>query len=192
VVAMTDRITVISDAIAAAIRAHRKRQGMTREELARELWDVGAPQTMSAAVVGYIETGRRDKDGARRREVTVDELVLIAAALSTPVRDLLGEHAAQFQFDDAPPCQDCARSAEARGPVSAQLRADVAAFDDELEDFERSLVQVAVALAAEIDRGSDKLPALTRELRATVDQLVKGRTAPPAEEDDLDDAGDPD
>ncbi|NUT53692.1 MAG: hypothetical protein HOV94_41345 [Saccharothrix sp.] len=89
-------------------------------------------------------------------------------------------------------CPDCAARAEARGPVYAQLRADVEQFDD-LEDFEPSLIQAAYALAAEIDRGSEKLPQLVRELRATVEQIMKGRAAPPPEEgDDLDDAGDPD
>ena len=44
--AMSDRITVISDAIAAAIRDYRKRQGMTREELAAELWEAGAAQSL--------------------------------------------------------------------------------------------------------------------------------------------------
>lgn len=191
---MSDRITSISDAISAAIRDHRKRQGMTREELAQELWDVGAPQSMSAAVVGYIETGRRGKDGARRREVTVDELVLIAAALSTPVRDMLGEHAEKFGFEDAPACPDCVAQAEAGGPVLQQVRADVARLDALIE-FEPSLAVMAFALAAEVDRRGDRLPALVKELRATLKALDEVRApAPPGEDDGegLDDLGEPD
>ncbi|WP_176929618.1 helix-turn-helix domain-containing protein [Lentzea albidocapillata] len=187
---MSDRITVISDAIAAAIRDYRKRQGMTREELAVELWDAGAPQAMSAAVVGYIETGRRDKDGARRREVTVDELALFARAMKTTVAELLGEHASMLGLDQAPPCPSCERRKHS-GPVQDQVRADVELFD-ELEDFEPTLVEVAYALAREIDTGSEKLPSLTRELRHTLHELTSSRQRPPAEEDDLDDAGDPD
>lgn len=188
---MSDRITVISDVISAAMRDHRKRQGMTREELAGELWNVGAPQSMSAAVVGYIETGRRDKEGARRREVSVDELVLIAAALSTPVRDLLGEHAENFGFDDAPPCKECAERASRGGRVLAQAREDVEDMG-ELDEFEGTLVEALFVVAEAIDRRDDKLPPLVKELREITAALMAGRAEPPPEEDDLDDAGEPD
>ncbi|ROP36276.1 helix-turn-helix domain-containing protein [Saccharothrix texasensis] len=188
---MSDRITVISDVIAAAIREHRKKRGLTRDELATELWDVGAPQSMSAAVVGYIETGRRDKDGQRRREVTADELVLIAAALSTPVRDLLGEHAEKFGFDDAPPCTECAERRRRGGQVLAQAREDVEDMG-ELDEFEGTLAAALFVVAEAVDNGHDKLPQLVKELRELTAALMAGRAEPPPEEDDLDDAGEPD
>lgn len=43
---------------------------------------------MTAAVIGNIETGRRGDDGVRRRVISVDELVAIAAALAVAPQDL--------------------------------------------------------------------------------------------------------
>lgn len=185
----TDRITSISDAIAEAIRAGRKREGLTRAEFATAAWDAGAPTDFSAAVVGYIETGRRDKDGRRKREVTVDEAVFLAAALGTTVLELLGEHAHLYGTEEKERCSAC----ESRGgAVLAQARLDIEDLGD-LADVEPTLAQLIYALASAVDAGGDKLPSLAKELRETLKLLIGARAVePPAEEDDLDDAGEPD
>lgn len=73
-----------SDVIADQLRKHRKRLGLTREQLAEECARLGADQLTFAALTN-IETGRRDRTGRRRREVTVDELEVLAHALAVPL-----------------------------------------------------------------------------------------------------------
>ncbi|PRY43290.1 hypothetical protein [Umezawaea tangerina] len=68
-----------SDAIAVQISKRRKAAELTRAQLAKLCSDVGGP-ALSPTVIGYIETGRRDPEGRRRREVTVDELLIFAKA----------------------------------------------------------------------------------------------------------------
>ncbi|MFD9789602.1 multiprotein-bridging factor 1 family protein [Streptomyces sp. NPDC059070] len=72
-----------SDTIAAQVRRHRTRRGMTREQLAAECERLGAGGLTYAAIVS-IESGRRKPDGSRRREVTVDELLVLGLALAVP------------------------------------------------------------------------------------------------------------
>ncbi|MEU6822780.1 helix-turn-helix transcriptional regulator [Streptomyces atriruber] len=72
-----------SDTIAAQLRRHRARRGMTREQLAAECERLGATGLTYAAIVS-IETGRRKPDGSRRREVSVDELLALGLALAVP------------------------------------------------------------------------------------------------------------
>ncbi|MDK9498237.1 helix-turn-helix transcriptional regulator [Streptomyces katrae] len=73
----------LSDVAADQIRKHRTRLGLNREQLAEECARIGAPELTYAAITN-IETGRRDKDGKRRREVTIDELMTFAYALGVP------------------------------------------------------------------------------------------------------------
>ncbi|MBT2478518.1 helix-turn-helix transcriptional regulator [Streptomyces sp. ISL-94] len=73
----------LSDLAADQIRKHRTRLGLNREQLAEECARVGAPELTYAAITN-IETGRRDKDGKRRREITIDELLTFAYALGVP------------------------------------------------------------------------------------------------------------
>lgn len=77
------RHVILSDVAADQIRAHRTRLGLNREQLAEECAQLGAPELTYAAITN-IETGRRDKDGKRRREVTVDELMTFGYALGVP------------------------------------------------------------------------------------------------------------
>lgn len=71
----------LSNEVAARIRAHRKRLGLTREDLARECAKHGAPELTFAALTN-IETGRPDPEtGVRRRCITIDELAVIGDAL---------------------------------------------------------------------------------------------------------------
>ncbi|MEV0988037.1 hypothetical protein [Streptomyces sp. NPDC049949] len=56
---------------------------MSREQLAAECERLGATGLTYAALVS-IESGRRKPDGSRRREVTVDELLVLGLALAVP------------------------------------------------------------------------------------------------------------
>ncbi|MEU5848950.1 hypothetical protein [Saccharopolyspora shandongensis] len=191
----SDRITTISDVIADAIRAARRRAGMTRAELADVATVVdGATQRFTAAVVGYIETGRRDSSGRRRRDVTVDELVELAAALATTPLALLGEHAARFGADRPPECLRCASDT---GALERAVRTDIEGLG-ELDGAGPSLAQTAYALAAAIDTGGGEdgkqIPALAKELRATLKVLTDARVAKqlPDGEDIFGGLGEPD
>ncbi|MFI1182633.1 hypothetical protein ACH4UT_24185 [Streptomyces sp. NPDC020799] len=74
----------VSDVIAEQVRRHRTRLNLTREQLAAECARLGATELTYAAIVS-IETGRRDKTGKRRRrEVSVDELLVLGLALAVP------------------------------------------------------------------------------------------------------------
>ncbi|NUW33426.1 helix-turn-helix transcriptional regulator [Nonomuraea sp. SMC257] len=73
----------LSDVVASRVRTYRERKGLTREELAARCSKLHLPLT--AAAITNIETGRRNAEtGARRRDVTVDELVVLAKALGVP------------------------------------------------------------------------------------------------------------
>jgi transcriptional regulator with XRE-family HTH domain len=74
-------MTTPSDVAAANVRRFRKDKGWTAQRLADECASLGAVD-LSAAVIANIETGRRDNDGVRRRDVTVDELLALAVALN--------------------------------------------------------------------------------------------------------------
>jgi Helix-turn-helix. len=76
--------TKLSDAVAERVRRYRLRADLTREQLAERCAALGAPD-LTAAAITNIETGRRNRaTGVRRREVTVDELVVLAKALGVP------------------------------------------------------------------------------------------------------------
>jgi transcriptional regulator with XRE-family HTH domain len=70
---------LLSDVVAAEVVRIRRAAGLTRDDLAERCARRGLPLTTST--IANIETGRRDGDGRRRREVTVDELVVLADAL---------------------------------------------------------------------------------------------------------------
>ncbi|MFB6548702.1 hypothetical protein [Streptomyces sp. NPDC056405] len=63
---------------------------MTAHDLALKCatMEVSAPEVSSQAI-SNIETGRRDKEGRRRRSLTVDELMSLAVALEVSPVDLL-------------------------------------------------------------------------------------------------------
>lgn len=78
----------LSDVVARQIVLFRKRQDMTRDALAAACAKLGCPELTGPALAN-IETGRRGPEGQRRRDVTVDELVVLAAALGVPPLMLL-------------------------------------------------------------------------------------------------------
>lgn len=85
---IVDMTATPSDYTAARIREVRRARSLTVQQLALECAALGAPQ-LTAAVIDNIETGRRHKDGTRRRHVTVDELFALALALNAPPLYLL-------------------------------------------------------------------------------------------------------
>lgn len=187
------RIAPISDAIAERVRTLRNREGLRRDELAAAARAAGLPETFTGVALGNIETGRRDPAGNRRREVSVDELVALAAALGTSPLDLLADHAAIFGASGV----DCPRCAGEQGAVERRVRDDVRNLADP-RDFEPSLAEQAYVLAAAIDRITSGraepkgLPSLTRELRATLGEIQQGRRGfeDPDDDEDEDDLGD--
>lgn len=72
----------LSEIAAQQINRLRKRAGLNREQLAERCRELGAPANMTAAAVANIETGRPDAQGRRRRDLTVEELVIFALALN--------------------------------------------------------------------------------------------------------------
>jgi transcriptional regulator with XRE-family HTH domain len=78
----------LSDVVARRIQETRKRRDMNTAKLAEACAKVGFPQ-LTASVIANIESGRRDKQGRRRRAVTVDEAYVFAEALGVGVTMLL-------------------------------------------------------------------------------------------------------
>lgn len=80
---------MLSDMVAEQVRRLREERGMRRLDLAEKCAALGWP-ALTEGALGNIETGRRGEDGQRRREVTVDELFVLAEALDVAAGDLLG------------------------------------------------------------------------------------------------------
>jgi transcriptional regulator with XRE-family HTH domain len=81
--------TRASDLIGDQVKDLRRRRNLTAEQLAERCAAAGAPE-ITAAVIANIETGRRDKTTKRRRrDVTIDELLILACALEVPPVSLL-------------------------------------------------------------------------------------------------------
>ena len=77
-----------SGLVAERIKDERRRAGLSTKTLAERCASLGAPQ-MTAAVLMNIESGRKDQNGKRRRDITVDELLVLAYALGVSPLGLL-------------------------------------------------------------------------------------------------------
>ncbi|HEY0644162.1 MAG TPA: helix-turn-helix transcriptional regulator [Nocardioides sp.] len=179
--------TVIRD----QIRDLRERAGMSRPELAETARQYGAPDDFSQHVVRFLEVGRRGP--------TVVELIALAQALEVSPLELLGDQADAFIGTAPAPQIQCPTCAGEAGRLEQVTRDDLKTLGD-LHALEPTLVETAYRLAAEIDRArgeaARELPKLTKELRATLDQIAAGRRAkePPDgadDDDDLDDLDEP-
>ena len=87
-----------SAVVAARLKESRRRRGWTAKQLAEECARAGATQ-LTASVLANIESGRPDAEGRRRRDITVDELLVLAYVLGVAPIYLLalpagGEHSA--------------------------------------------------------------------------------------------------
>jgi len=90
-----DRPPTPSDLVAARVRQARVSRGMTVADLAARCGELGVPQLTAQAV--YKIEGQRESATRPPRRVTVDELLVLAAALDiAPVHLLTG-------LDDAAP-----------------------------------------------------------------------------------------
>lgn len=78
----------VSDIVASRVREARRGRRWQVADLAARCAELGHPE-LSTAVIQNIEGGRRDKDGNRRRAVTVDELRVLADALGFSPADVL-------------------------------------------------------------------------------------------------------
>jgi transcriptional regulator with XRE-family HTH domain len=91
-----------SDLVARRIQETRRKRGWKAKDLAAECSRIGAPQ-ITTAVIANIETGRRDAKGNRRRDLTIDELLVFAYALGVRPADLLDtdsyEHISFMQYE---------------------------------------------------------------------------------------------
>lgn len=79
-----------SELVAERVKEIRQQRGWSAEQLAARCAELGAPE-ITRSVIANIETGRRDKDGRRRRDVTVEELLVLAYALDAYPPDLLSK-----------------------------------------------------------------------------------------------------
>jgi transcriptional regulator with XRE-family HTH domain len=97
-----DRAETPSDIVARRVQELRKELAWSAARLAQECARVGAPQ-LTASVIANIESGRRDQQGRRRRDVSVDELLAFAAALGTAPTRLLPDLEPPWPDEDAWP-----------------------------------------------------------------------------------------
>jgi transcriptional regulator with XRE-family HTH domain len=84
----------VSDVVAARIRESRLRRGWTAAQLAEACARRGADK-LTTSVINNIETGRRDAQGRRRRELSIDELLVLALVLDVAPIQLMGLPAAE-------------------------------------------------------------------------------------------------
>lgn len=84
---MTQRL---GDVLAAGIREHRKRRDLSIRALAEECARIAPGGTsLTAASLSNIERGQTEGAKRRPRDVTAEELLILAAALRVPVVELL-------------------------------------------------------------------------------------------------------
>jgi transcriptional regulator with XRE-family HTH domain len=169
--------TPVSDRIAERALDLRERTKLTRAAVVDAMRAAGFARATVASL--------RNLEDRRRREVGVDELVALAAALDCTPAELLDD-----AIDLAPGTEPPAPAR--RAGVSAAVQDDIAALGD-LVGVEPSLAEAAYVLAAAIDSPGTEpktLPALVKELRAVLDDIRNGRTDTGGD-DDLADMGTP-
>jgi transcriptional regulator with XRE-family HTH domain len=81
-------VPTVGDFIAAGIRTHRLRMGLSIRQLAEECAKRGAPQ-LTAASLSNIERGQDENAKRKRRDVSVEELLVLAYILDAIPADLL-------------------------------------------------------------------------------------------------------
>jgi len=74
--------STLSEVIGDSVRRRREHLGMTREQLADRCAELGYPELTYAALTNIERTGTSKTK--RRREVTVDELMILGYALAMP------------------------------------------------------------------------------------------------------------
>lgn len=85
-------MTTVSDTVGANIRSLRQQNGWTVADLAARCAALGGgAEALTPAAITNIELGRRDKEGNRRRDITVDELLALSYAFAAPPSALMTE-----------------------------------------------------------------------------------------------------
>ena len=80
---------MLSDVVADQAKHFREARGLRRVDVADACARLGWPALTEGAIAN-LENGRRNADGVRRREVTADEIVVLATVLDvSPVQLLL-------------------------------------------------------------------------------------------------------
>lgn len=79
---------MLSELVGQGIRSYRESASLTREQVAGLCRAAGWPE-ITSTVLHYLETGRPDAAGRRRREITIDEMVALAYVLGVPPIALL-------------------------------------------------------------------------------------------------------
>jgi transcriptional regulator with XRE-family HTH domain len=188
---MPNRVT-LSEQIADRVRDLRNRAGLSREQLAESARAHGAAEDFTHQSVAFLENGRR-QDGVRTRLFSLDEMWALAEALEVTPLELLGGDAPLFVGDTHQVSVECPRCKAEAGGMERATRQDLEGLG-ELSTLELTLVEAAYRLAEAIDAAEDAraLPALTKELRACVEQLSAGRRRQEKpDEDDFGDLDDP-
>ncbi|MEU6491101.1 helix-turn-helix domain-containing protein [Streptomyces sp. NPDC046984] len=164
--------------LAAAVTTHRQRRGWDQRHLAEQVTAAG--RTMSASVLGKIESGAR--------RVDVDDLVALAVALDVPPARLLP--------GDDTAVSDPFEASTAPGAVKARVLEDLEALGDldALDPTAPTLAAIAVRLAMEVDAPAspgNSLHALSKELRQVLADLRSLSPEEPDDDDDLNDLATP-
>lgn len=108
-----------SDVVAKRVREIRRKHGLTVAQLAQRCAELGMPELTSQAIYN-LEAGRKDRQGRRRRAVTVDELLALAAVLDVAPVWLL----VPADDDDKEPYQVTPTRAELADVVRNWVRGD--------------------------------------------------------------------
>jgi transcriptional regulator with XRE-family HTH domain len=166
---MTDSI---SDAAVRRVVGLRKMRGLTRDQLAARCAGAGRPELTGPALAN-IETGRRGPEGQRRRDVTVDELAVLATALDVLPSELVPE--LRPDTDGPPPAE----------PLAAELRvvtANLAAFiearaaeiaDPRILEAEQRAAFIVADLTGRHAVERQRWAALEAELRRQLDAQLR-------------------
>jgi transcriptional regulator with XRE-family HTH domain len=180
---------VLSDTVGERVSIWRKRRGWNRERLAKECSRLGMPELTHAAITN-IESGRRDKNGVRRRSVTVDEMTVLAYALDIPPMILMSPYPEGRSFEiypgrTIPSYMGFFWLAGAPGP--SHPRQYIAEFDDKEFDIDnwleaadpvRVLLFYNLSIWIRMGGGDELLDALEAVDKATQEQeltLAKSR-----------------
>lgn len=117
-----------SDVVAQRVQELRKRQGQTAKDLAERCRQMGAPN-MTASVIANIESGRPAPDGRRRRQVTLEEWLILAQALHVAPIHLLvptGDEHTRYQLTPESPQPTHGLRSEGAGWVREWIKGEAA------------------------------------------------------------------
>ncbi|MEU7164991.1 helix-turn-helix transcriptional regulator [Streptomyces morookaense] len=114
-----------SEVVAERVQELRKRQGLTAKDLAERCRLIGA-LGLTASVIANIESGRRDLQGRRRRQVTLEEWLILAQALHVaPIHLMVPvDDNARFELTPEPPTPPHGLNREGAGWVREWIRGE--------------------------------------------------------------------